>query len=55
MSIPIMNPLTISELPPEERKGIVTPVKGIRLHEPNMFSAICTVKAAHTQAETVPW
>ena len=54
ISIPIINPLTIIELPPDERKGIVTPVKGIRLHEPNIFSAIWTVKAAQTQADMVP-
>lgn len=40
MSIPAINPLTIIELPPADTNGIVTPVNGMRLHEPKIFSAI---------------
>ena len=54
MSIPSMNPLTAIELPPVDINGIVTPVNGIILQEPKIFSAICTVNAAHTPAAIVP-
>ena len=55
MSIPTMKPLVIMELPPVEMNGIVTPVKGIRLHEPKMLSAVCTVIAAQIQLTIVAW
>ena len=43
------------ELPPCEINGIVTPVNGIILHEPNILSAICAMKAAHTPTVRVVW
>ena len=55
ISIPVMKPLTISELPPDEINGMVTPVNGIMLHEPKMLSPICTANAAQIPVATVPW
>ena len=54
-SIPIIKPLVTIELPPVEINGIVTPVKGIILHEPNILRAICTVNAEQIQAEREAW
>ena len=43
------------ELPPCEINGIVTPVNGIRLQEPKIFSVICTIKTAATPIASPEW